>query len=152
MISWFHETCSEEDISNYKTGCLWEACIVTHILPCQMRAVWARSLNFLPLPFRPSRLCMWVCENCHLPPYPFLCYPGPLRYVFVCGRLSGYFMWHTWRSYLRSRFQTLSTASVWLQCDSGIGLIAQIDGLFFTLEKRLPEEHWKANESLNLEL
>ena len=46
----------------------------------------------------------------------------------------------------------MAMASVWLQCDSGIGLIAQIDALFFTLEKRLPEEYWKANEKLNLEL
>ena len=100
-----------------------------------MRAVWARRLNFLPLPFRtPVKQAMQVgVRTSH-------------------GRLSGYFMWHTWITFLRNRSQTIATASVWSQCHSGIGLIAHIGALFFTLEKRLPEEHWKANKKLNLEL
>ena len=78
-------------------------CVVTHIWPSQMREVWTRNLNFLPLPFRtPTKQAMHVGVR-KLPSasYPFLCYPGPLRYVLVWVRLSGYFMWHTWRTFLR---------------------------------------------------
>ena len=57
-------------------------------------------------------------------------------------------MWHTGRTFLR---KPDDGDGVGLIADLGIGL-AQIDALFFTLEKRLPEEHLKANENLNLEL
>ena len=92
---------------------------------------------------------MWVRENCHLPPYPFFCFPGPLRYVFVCGRLSGYVMWHTWGAFLKK-----------LDDGSGVGLIVMWFGHWFSLDRcivfyireEITGRTLKSKRKLNLEL